>query len=382
MNFENHIDVNCELLVWARVSIAMSKNQVVEKTQISLSRLNHLEDGIKKPSLEELRILSKVYKRTVATLLLSNPPYEKPLPKDRRSVDSKSLGSFHEKTIIAVRKSRAIIASLVELKKEANIPIKDFEYIATFNDSPKKVAKDLFDKWRLGEIREEKNINKALDYYIEKIESLGVGIVQLALTQDNLRGFAIIDDVIPIIGIKRGGEPASAKIFTLFHELGHILLREDGLCDISDKTDVEIEKWCNSFAAEILIPTSELLKIETVVKQKLIGNKIWDKKTLVELSSYFHVGPLAILRSLLENGLTTVEYYENRHIAWNKPQFGRAKIPEGRNIPKETIKEKGKTYLSLAFSAFDQNRIDIKVLSDFLGIKVSYISKTRQLLNA
>ena len=50
--------------------------------------------------------------------------------------------------------------------------------------------------------------------------------------------------------------------------------------------------------------------------------------------------------------------------------------------PKETIKEKGRTYITLAFSAFDKNRIDLKDLSDFLGVKLSYIPKTRQLLNA
>ena len=103
---------------------------------------------------------------------------------------------------------------------------------------------------------------------------------------------------------------------------------------------------------------------------------------LVILGSHFHVGPLAILRSLLENNLTTPDFYKEKHKAWNKPSFGRAKKPEGRNIAKETIKEKGRTFISLAFSAYDQNRIDLKDLSDFLGIKLSYIPRTRQLLNA
>ena len=44
-----------------------------------------------------------------------------------------------------------------------------------------------------------------------------------------------------------------------------------------------------------------------------------------------------------------------------------------------TLKEKGRTYVSPAFSAYDQNRIDLKDLSDFLGVKLSYIPKTRQL---
>lgn len=122
--------------------------------------------------------------------------------------------------------------------------------------------------------------------------------------------------------------------------------------------------------------------MEIVLKQIQLGEKSWAKSDLIALGIHFHVGPLAILRSLLENNLTTTEFYKEKHRAWNKAQLGRSKYPEGRNIAKETIKEKGRTYISLAFSAYDQNRIDLKDLSDFLGIRLSYIPKTRQLMNA
>ena len=129
-------------------------------------------------------------------------------------------------------------------------------------------------------------------------------------------------------------------------------------------------------------PLLDLLSNHIVQKHRFEENKIWAKKDLIELSNYFHVGPLAILRSLLTHNLTTSKYYNDRHQVWNKPTFGRSKNPEGRNIAKETIKEKGRNYISLAFSAYDKNRIDIKDLSDFLGIKLSYIPKTRELLNS
>ena len=377
-----HIKVNHLLLIWARESLAISRNQASEKTGISAKRLAQLEDGEKQPTLEELKEFSKAYKRTIATLLLSEPPKEKPLPKDRRTIDSEELGTFHEKTIMAIRKSRALTQSLIELKRDAGIIISRFKYRASMNDSATEFANKFRKEWNLDEIREIKNINYALEAYIEKIESLGIAIFQLSLTQDKLRGFSINDDIIPIIGIKGGGEQPTAKIFTLFHELGHILLNEGGLCDLSENTNQQIEKWCNAFAAEILIPTDELLNLYFVQEQKQKGEKIWAKKDLIELANYFHVGPLAVLRRLLENKLTTLTYYQEKHKDWNKPSFSRAKNPEGRNIAKETIKEKGRTYISLAFTAFDQNRIDLKDLSDFLGIKLFYIPKTRQLLNA
>jgi len=382
MNDNIHINVSHDVLVWARESLVINRAHASESTGISPKRMVQLESGEKQPTLEELKAFSKTYKRTIATLLLNKPPKEKPLPTDRRTIDSKELGHFHEKTIMAVRKARALAQSFVELREEMGIPFPQFRLSASIQDNPKEVAAKVRQLLQLDEIREIENIRFALEAYIEKVESLGVAVFQLSLTQDNVRGFAIVDDVIPIIGIKRGGEQAHSKTFTLFHELGHILLNEGALCDLLVNPQWEIEKWCNAFSAEVLVPTSELLRMGLVREYQNQGEKFWAKKDLVELANYFHVGPLAILRGLLENDLTTKAYYKEKHEKWNKPQFGRAKNPEGRNLAKEAVQEKGKTYIGLAFRAFDQNRINIKDLSDFLGVKLSYIPKTRQLLNA
>jgi len=376
-----HIEVNNNVLVWARESLAISRNKASEKAGISSKRIAQLEEGEAKPTLEELKELSKVYKRTIATLLLSQPPKEKPLPKDRRTVDSKDIDNFHEKTIMAVRKARALANSFIELRQELGIAIPKLSMFALISDNPKSIAIKLRTLLNLDEIREITNINYALEAYIEKVELMGITVFQLSLTHDKLRGFSIIDDIVPIIGIKRGSEAPTSKIFTLFHELGHILLNEGGVCDLTEMTNIEIEKWCNAFAAEVLVPNSELMQMGVVIERKQQGQKIWSKNDLITLGNYFHVGPLSILRSLLVNKLTTEKFYNEKHLAWNKPQFGRAKNPEGRNIAKETFKEKGRTYISMAFSAFDQNHIDLKDLSDFLGVRLPYIPKTRQLLN-
>jgi Zn-dependent peptidase ImmA (M78 family) len=382
MSDNTNIQVNHKVLIWARESLALNRNQAAEKTGVSSKRLTQLEEGEKPVTLDELKEFSKVYKRTIATLLLKEPPKEKPLPKDRRTIDSKDLGNFHVKSIMAIRKARALSQSYIELKQELGIEIPKFDFFASLKDQPQLIANKLRKLLNLDELREIKNINHALEAYIEKVESLGVAVFQLSLTQDKLRGFSLIDETIPIIGIKRGGEQTTAKIFTLFHELGHIILNEGGLCDLSEKSTIEIEKWCNAFSGEVIIPSAEIVQMDIVKEQKQAGNIIWRLKDLAVLGNYFHAGPLSILRSLLENKLTTAAFYNEKHLAWNKPTFGRAKVPEGRNLAKEAIQEKGKTYISLAFSAFDQNRIDMKDLSDFLGIKFSYIPKTRQLLNA
>src|SRR5947208_380784 len=129
----DQIQVNHDVLIWARESIAMTRNYASEKTGIPDSRLLQLEKGERKPTIEELRKLSKEYKRTIATLLLSNPPKEKPLPKDRRTIDSKQLGHFHFKTIMAIRKARALASSYLELKKELSMEIPKLNFRASIN---------------------------------------------------------------------------------------------------------------------------------------------------------------------------------------------------------------------------------------------------------
>jgi Zn-dependent peptidase ImmA (M78 family) len=375
------IKINHEVLVWARESLALTRQQAAEKTNLTPKRLLQLEDGTQSPTIEELKALSKGYKRTIATLLLNAPPKEKPLPKDRRTIDSHELGNFHEKSIMAVRKARAMARAYVELWHELGLEIPKVKEVASLQDEPSTVAQKIRRLLQLDEVKEITNPNLALEAYIEKVESCGISVFQISLTQDRLRGFSIVDDVVPIIGIKRGGEQPHSKNFTLFHELGHILLNEGGLCDLSEKTTIRIEKWCNALSAEILVPQKDLLESSLVQEYQRKRQKIWVKRDLITLGNQFHVGPLSILRRLLDNGLTTREFYQEKHAAWNKPSFSRAKNPEGRNIPKETLKEKGRTYVSMAFRAFDQNRIDLKDLSDYLGVRVSYIPKTRQLLN-
>jgi Zn-dependent peptidase ImmA (M78 family) len=380
INMENYINVKPAVLESTRNSLGIDLPGASKLSGIPINRIKQLESD-KKPNLSELKALAKAYNSSIAALLLYKPQSEKPLPKDRRTVNSEQEGIFDPKTILAVRKARALLGSLIELKNELGIPISRFSYDATLSTDPKELANELRKEWNLDDIKALRNVNLVLEAFIEKIESLGVAIFQLPLTKDNLRGFSIIDEQIPIIVIKRGGEPATAKFFTLFHELGHILINEGGICDIKLYNErQQIEKWCNAFAGELLVPSKELLS-HPIVKQYLnSGQKEWAKLDLIEIGNGFDTGPLVILRRLLDNNRTTRSFYEEKHDAWNKPTFGKAKEPEGRNIPKEIIREKGKTYIGLALNAFDRNKINLKDLSDYLGVKFSYIPRIRQLL--
>ena len=81
-----NIAVNHEVLVWAREAIVLNRTNTSEKIGISAKRLIQLEEGEKQPTLDELKELSKAYKRTIATLLLTTPPKEKPFSSNSKSL--------------------------------------------------------------------------------------------------------------------------------------------------------------------------------------------------------------------------------------------------------------------------------------------------------
>lgn len=374
-----YINVVPEVLKSTRLSIGIDLAKISKKTKIPLDDLKSFESTTgKKPSLSELILLAKAYNKPLAALLLYKPIKGKPLPKDRRTVNSEQVGIFDLKTIKIVERARALLDSLLQLKRELGIRIVKFSDSATLNDDPVTVANKFRKKWKLDDFKDLPSNDAALEGFIETVEELGVAVFQLPLTKDNLRGFSIVDEEIPIIVIKRGGDPATAKIFTLFHEVGHLLLNESGICDVGFGNQQKIERWCNTFASEILVPANELLQNDVVKKYVSTGKKEWLSKDLIEIGNEFFVGRLVILRKLFELRLTTKPYYEEKLTEWNKPTFGRAKEPEGRNIPKEIVKERGKTFISLAFDAYRQNRISIKELSDYLGAKLTYIPKIRE----
>jgi len=74
------------------------------------------------------------------------------------------------------------------------------------------------------------------------------------LDAEEFAGFALADPIAPLIFVNTRGSVARS-IFTTAHELGHILIAEDALdSDPLADQDGSVERWCDRFAAELLMP--------------------------------------------------------------------------------------------------------------------------------
>ncbi|PAF49022.1 hypothetical protein BKH43_07460 [Helicobacter sp. 13S00401-1] len=72
------------------------------------------------------------------------------------------------------------------------------------------------------------------------------------ISVEECRGYAIYDEYAPLIFINTK-DSDKAKIFTLLHELAHILLKQSGVSSYEFSQDIEYK--CNNIAGNILMPS-------------------------------------------------------------------------------------------------------------------------------
>jgi len=373
------VSVEPAVLIWARESIGMSIDAVVKKIKgITINTIKEWEkkDGAVKPTFAQIEKLSTVYRRPLSAFLLPAPPKEPPFPKDFRTLPSEEKQSLKPKTYLAIRKARRFQYSAIELIKELGEESKKLSIKANPSDNPETLAEKVRIQFGIKEFPRFTSFTKeiALEEWIRILENNGILVFQIGITMNNeIRGFSLIDEDVPVIVLRRSDE-TSAKIFTLFHELAHLLLREGGICDL-EESDIFHEKFCNHFAGAFLVPKDKLLN-HSIVKAN-VGTREWPENFLRYIARDFNVSKEVVLRRLLILGLTTKSYYLKKHKEWKskyKEPFGRGKKDE----IKICLQERGKKYTSMVFDAYERKKIDVMGLADYLGVTSDKISKIKE----
>ena len=375
-----NVSVEPSVLIWARESIGMSIDEVVKKIKgVTINTIKEWEkqEGVTKPTFAQIEKLSKIYKRPLSAFLLPAPPKEPPFPKDFRTLPSEETQALKPKTYLAIRKARRFQYSALELIKVLGEESKKLPGKANLSDSPEMLAEEVRMQFGIKGFPRRASFTKktALDEWIKILEKNGILVFQLSITMNKeIRGFSLIDEDVPVIVLRRSDE-ISAKIFTLFHELAHLLLREGGICDL-EESDISHEKFCNHFAGAFLVPRDKLLN-HAVVRANM-RTREWPENLLRDIARDFNVSQEVILRRLLMLGLTTRSYYLKKHREWKieyKEPFGRK---DEKTEIKICIQERGKKYTSMVFDAYERKKINEIGVADYLGVTSDKIPRVKE----
>jgi Zn-dependent peptidase ImmA (M78 family) len=197
----------------------------------------------------------------------------------------------------------------------------------------------------------------ALSYFVSKAEEKGIivllnGIVgnnnHRKLNVEEFRGFVLYDEIAPVVFINNN-DALSAKIFTLIHEVVHLLIGQSASFDLRNfqAADNEIEKFCDKCTAEFLVPEKEL------------SNLFQEIQDYEKLAKFFKVSQIVIARRLLDLNLIDQNSFFKFLQNVEKTEY-KKNLSKGGNFYDTEKNRLSSRFLRILKSAIESNTISFR----------------------
>lgn len=361
------VPVNGEMLRWARERVGLDPVSVAERMQVGANRVDQWESGAEQPTLARLRQISEMYGQTLAFFMRSSPPVE---DSSSRPPDFRTRTTSRPSLALMKEMDRALHRRKVflEVSGPAEFLLNDFPW-----DSPETTGERLRGHLGMPVDYAYRDLSKALKRWIGVVEKLGILVFQMSrVDPDECQGLSLFYDPMPIV-ILNGADDPSVRIFTLFHEVGHLLHRSGALCELDSATKIEQE--CNAFAASFLLPRLAFLNLMST-----------DPDPLALLSTgaqYFGVSWSAVaVRARTLHLITQQQLDEQlaiaRRVAAENLQSRREKARQAKGGPPHhsiKLRNLGPRYVETVLDALHDNRISATDASYYLESKQGVIVK-------
>jgi Zn-dependent peptidase ImmA (M78 family) len=366
-----------ELLVWARNRAGFTVEQVTKRMSIGPERLDEWESGVKHPTINQLRQLAQIYKRPLAVFYLSEPPLDFEPLRDYRSFWGQTSESESPGLKLEIRRawSRRDIALDLYQSLEGQPP--SFSLEVGPSEGPEQLAMRIRSLLRVTREIQGRFANdyEAYKWWRSALEERGLLVFQASGVElSEMRGFSISERPFPVIVVNVKDSPV-ARIFTMLHELIHVIQHEGGLCDLEESRghphSQEREVFSNRVAGEILVPREDLLKEEIVALRGFSSS--WPDHEVAELARSYHVSQEVIVRRLLVCGLTTDEFYQQKRAQWR--QYKRPSSSGGPQPYRRVISTVGTPFIRLVLTNYYQENITARDVSDFLNVRLKHLGR-------
>ena len=370
------VKIEPEVMKWLRECSGWRIEEVAKRLNTTVETVAEFESGKKFPTLKQLKILSVSFKRPLASFFLSKPKEEKPLPKDYRFLPNRK-DVFDKKTILAIRKSRSLQNISKELSLNIRYETKTKVEKAELSENPDLVAEKYRKLFNLDweKQRKFKDAYKLFNYLRDVLEDMNVLVFQFSMPIEDARGFALVDES-PAIIVINSKDSIEARLFSLMHEFGHVLLGET-VIDIPEASLAvrdNIERWCNAFSSSFLLPTEAAKKLFEENRAKLTNTE-----TLNTLSRKYKVSKAAFLVKMVNlNYISRADFEKiiERYVPKEtKKKIEREKKGISVASDKKCLSEMGNKFISLVANNFDKKFITYTDALGYLSIKSKNFEK-------
>lgn len=359
--------VNCAVLRECREQLALDHSVVQKKVGSILD----IENGKKLPTFRQLDMLSNIYRVPrwvfVSEELPARYKFNKSLPSFRRfaATQAKNFEDAGIRSLTAdVEKLREFI---LEMREDMDEPIGKFE-------AP-EVADKVSPKETANAVRQWLGVdgNHELSWWKSRIEEKSVFIFFTSkykgwshIDESHLRGMSIYHNILPII-IINNSDAKKAQLFTLFHELGHLLRRESKI-DGQGSADKKVENWCDEFAGAVLMP-------DNIFSEKVKELGVVDLQSIKRVADFFKVSSSACLVRMHQLAIIDWQDYSKFWRELEKDiKLAKAKLKASgggapRSRVKEVLNEYGRIYVGAAVQSYRNQEISLHKLCKLLNLK-------------
>lgn len=325
------------------------------------------------PHIPPAQQLADEFKVPIAVFFFPEPPRTPPIRELFRTLPDAEFEQIPRRVGFLLRKAKALQLNLAELTEGRNpaprLITRDLRFPDTVSlDVMASRVRDylgvtLADQYAWPED------DTALKMWRKALQDVGIFVFKDAFKADGYSGFSLYDEAFPIIYVNNSATK-TRQIFTLFHELAHLLFHTSGIDTIEDSyiptlpaSQKRIEILCNSFAARFLVP-------ETAFIEAIRGFD-HSEQTAEQLAQRFHVSREVIYRKFLDRDwIDQGDYIEAVQRWTSQRQSGGS----GGDRYWTKIAYLGRDYIALALSQYYKNRIDETQLAEYLDTKPKNLS--------
>jgi Zn-dependent peptidase ImmA (M78 family) len=243
---------NPNILQQALQARHLTNGRLSQRLGIDANELNRELRRRPEPKSELLKALARelslpafaFYMEQLPVLEEAIPDFRTPIPAPtghaRETVESIQFAEGIQKTLVEL--GTPGVSNLPRFTAATDAEIDDFALVA---------------RQHFGiSLDEQHGAKDARAFYVvvrKKIEDANITVLQDSFPREDGSGFCLAHATHPVVLINTQKQTRARRLFTLCHELAHVLKGQTGISDPFIRRNI-IERQCNRFAASFLVP--------------------------------------------------------------------------------------------------------------------------------
>jgi Zn-dependent peptidase ImmA (M78 family) len=358
------VNINPQVLKWAREEAGFDMAEIAVKINISIDEYKIWEKQGENIPFGKLKTIAGQYKRQLAVFFLPQVPEKISKPIDFRNLKP-SQKKLSRDVLMVMRDVTYFRETALELQGEKYWRsrydwLKEIESIKQDNDA---LAVWLREKLNISIDKQLswKYDSQAYKSWRQAVENqLGILIFQFSMPLDEIQGFCYTDE-FPYAIVVNSRHSYTSRLFTIFHELGHIVRHHSGMCLVDEVNENQREEFnCNSFAGNFLVPENYLNATENLSE-------------ILTYANQFRVSREVYLRQLKEKKkLNPTKFF----VLLNEIKSTYKPLAKSSGFVLPEVKSRasrGETFFNLVLDSLNQNRLSYTQASTLLDLRIGKV---------